>query len=97
MSQEAFLFDDTLKNNITLYQDGYSDDMIMKGVQDYGTLEAVIVGIKAGLDMFIFRNSDSETLGMIEKLCSIVEQDEDLKKRVLDSNKRIAKLKNKLV
>lgn len=72
-----------------------SDDMIMKGVSEYGSLEAVIMGIKAGLDMFIFRNSDNKTLNMIEELCKIVEQDDYLKSRVLESNRRIYNLKNK--
>ena len=59
-----------------------SDDMFMKGVQDYGSLEAVILGIKAGLDMFIFRESDKNTLEMIDELVKIVEKDEFLQKRV---------------
>ncbi len=71
-----------------------SDDMFMKGVQDYGSLEAVIKGIKAGLDMFIFRESDELTLEMIEKLCKIVESDAGLREKVIKSNERIAKLKD---
>ena len=74
-----------------------SDDMFMKGVQDYGSLEAVIMGIKAGLDMFIFRESDNETLNMIEELVKIVEKDEFLQKRVLESNKRIEILKKRFL
>ena len=72
-----------------------SDDMIMQGVQKYGSLESVIMGIKAGLDMFIFRNSDAKTIAMIEELIEIVEADELLKRRVLESNQRIKKLKQK--
>ena len=71
-----------------------SDDMFMKGVQDYGNLEAVIMGLEAGLDMFIFRESDCDTLNMIEELVKIVEKDEVLQKRVFESNKRIQILKN---
>ena len=70
-----------------------SDDMFMQGVQDYGSLEAIIMGLKAGLDMFIFRNSDAKTLNTIEELCEIVEKDTDLQKRVIESNKRISRLK----
>ena len=72
-----------------------SDDMVMKGVQDFGSLEAVIMGIKAGLDMFIFRNSDNETLNMIEKLCDMAEKNEELKNRIVESNRRIELLKKK--
>jgi beta-N-acetylhexosaminidase len=70
-----------------------SDDMFMKGVQDYGSLEACIMGVKAGLDMFIFRESDNATLEMIDNLVKIIENNEELKLRVLESNKRIEKLK----
>lgn len=72
-----------------------SDDMVMKGVQAYCKLEAVIRGIKAGLDMFIFRDSDEDTLAMIDKLCNVVESDGELKQRVLESNERISCLKQK--
>lgn len=81
----------------TLKYDGVaiSDDMVMKGVSDYGMLESVIMGINAGLDMFIFRNSEEETLKMIGELCKIVEKDDCLKRKVVESNKRIDSLKNR--
>ena len=69
--------------------------MFMKGVQQYGSLEACIMGIKAGLDMFIFRESDMETLKMIDELVDVVEQDEILKQRILESNRRIEVLKKR--
>ena len=72
-----------------------SDDMFMKGVQDYGALEAVIMGIRAGLDMFIYRESDNQILAMIDELCKIVEKDEELQRAVLKSNERISKLKKR--
>jgi beta-N-acetylhexosaminidase len=72
-----------------------SDDMFMKGVQAYGNLEAVIMGINAGLDMFIFRESDTNTLEMIENLIKIIEKDSNLKEKVEKSYKRIIDLKQK--
>lgn len=72
-----------------------SDDMVMKGVQAYGSLEAVIRGIKAGLDMFIFRNSDEKTLCMIKDLVKLIEKDEELKLKVIQANERILALKKK--
>lgn len=71
-----------------------SDDMVMKGVSKYGSLDAVIMGIDAGLDMFIFRSSDNATLNMIEFLCKIVSTDKTLQEKVIKSNERISKLKN---
>ena len=70
-----------------------SDDMVMKDVQAYGSLEACIMGINAGLDMFIFRNSDKETIKMIDELVKVVEKDNDLQHKVLKSYERIMKLK----
>lgn len=84
-----------LRNNLNYNGVLISDDMVMKGVQDYGNLEAVIMGIKAGLDMFIFRDSDEKTLNMINELVNFVEKDEVLQKRVIESNKRIESLKQK--
>lgn len=72
-----------------------SDDMVMKGVQDYGSLEAVLLGIDAGLDMFIFRNSDNKTIELINKLAKTAEKDINLKNKIITSNKRISLLKNK--
>ena len=72
-----------------------SDDMVMKGVQAFGSLEACIMAINAGVDMFIFRDSDFETLDMIEKLVKIVENDKILQDKVLKSNKRIMDLKKR--
>ena len=72
-----------------------SDDMVMKGVQGFGTPEAVIMGIEAGLDMFIFRDCDDKTIEAIEKVISIVEKDDKLIQKVKESNKRISKLKHK--
>ena len=72
-----------------------SDDMVMKGVQKYGNLEAVLMGINAGLDMFIYRESDSGTINMIDELVRIAEKDNVLRQKIIDSNKRIELLKQK--
>lgn len=83
-----------LRENLSYEGVIISDDMFMQGVQAYGSLEAVIMGINAGLDMFIFRESDEQTLAMIKELCKIVESDAGLRKKVIKSNERIAKLKD---
>lgn len=79
----------------TLKYDGIiiSDDMVMKGVQAYGSTEAVIMGINAGLDMFIFRDGDKKTIDIINNVVKIVEKDNRLKEKVKKSNERIKKLK----
>ena len=70
-----------------------SDDMIMKGVQAYGGLDACIKGINAGIDMFIFRNSDLDTLNIINELCEVVKNDSSLQKKVMNTYGRIMNLK----
>ena len=74
-----------------------SDDMVMKGVQGYGRAEAVIMGIEAGLDMFIFRDCDEQTIETIETVIKIVEKDKRLAEKVRESNKRIDTLKQKFL
>jgi len=70
-----------------------SDDMIMKGVSQFGVLDACEMGIRAGLNMFIYRNSDIETINMIESLAKKVEKDLVLAKNVEISFDKIMKLK----
>ena len=86
-----------LRNNIGYNGVVITDDMVMKGVQDFGAVEACIMAIEAGVDMFIYRNADKETIEIIEEVIKRVENSESLKKRVLASNKRIVELKSKFL
>lgn len=70
-----------------------SDDMVMKGVQDFGSLEACKMAILAGVDMFIFRDADKEAISTIEALIKEAETDEGLRIRIIEANKRIERLK----
>ena len=70
-----------------------SDDMVMKGVQKYGSIEAVLMGIDAGLDMFIFREADKQTFDTIQNVVNIASSDVELQKRIIESNSRINNLK----
>lgn len=92
LSQNAINY---LRNNLGYNGVIISDDMVMKGVQDYGSLEAVIMGINAGLDMFIFRNSDIKTLELIEHLIKVAEKDNILKQKIQTSYNRIIALKQR--
>ena len=84
-----------LRNKLNYQGVVITDDMVMKGVQDFGSLEACIMAIKAGVDMFIFRNSDDETLDLIEKLIEEVKKDSELQEKVKKSFERIMDLKRK--
>ncbi len=71
-----------------------SDDMIMKGVAAFGDVEACEMGIRAGLNMFIYRNSTPETINIIETLAKKAETDEELRQNIEKSYERIICLKN---
>ena len=86
-----------LRNNIGYNVVVITDDMVMKGVQDFGAVEACIMAIEAGVDMFIYRNADKETIEIIEEVIKRVEKSESLKKQIIASNKRIVELKSKFL
>ena len=70
-----------------------SDDMIMKGVSKFGEVEACEMGIRAGLNMFIYRNSTPETINIIETLAEKAEKDDELRENIEKSYEKIIKLK----
>lgn len=71
-----------------------SDDMVMKGVSAFGEVEACIMGIKAGLNMFIYRNSDDKTIDIIEQVYQKALSDRELSQKINYSFEKIMKLKN---
>lgn len=81
----------------TLKFDGViiSDDMVMKGVAGFGEVEACEMGIKAGLNMFIYRNSNDRTIDIIEQIYQKAKTDELLKNNIKNSYEKIMKLKEK--
>lgn len=70
-----------------------SDDMVMKGVSKFGEEQACIMAIKAGVNMFIYRNSNEATINIIEKIYQKAIIDEELKKNIEISYEKIIKLK----
>lgn len=82
-----------LRNNLGFDGVIISDDMIMKGVAKFKAAEAVEMGIRAGLNMFIYRNSTSEIIEMIEAVYKKAENDKELAENINKSFERIIKLK----
>lgn len=72
-----------------------SDDMVMKGVASFGEAEACIMGIKAGLNMFIYRNCFANTIEVIETVYKKALQDKQLKLLIEQSYDKIMNLKQK--
>ena len=84
---------DYLRNKLGYKGIIISDDMVMKGVSAFGKVEACEMGIRAGLDMFIYRNSDKETVNIIETLAQKAQNDIELKNNIEKSYELIIKLK----
>lgn len=86
---------DYLRNNLKFNGVIISDDMIMKGVSAFEEEAAALMGINAGINMFIFRNSDTKTLNIIEKIFQKAIIDSELQKKIEYSYNKIIELKSK--
>lgn len=84
-----------LRNRLNFEGITISDDMVMKGVSAFGEVEAYVMGIKAGLNMFICRYCDKKTIEIIEQVYKIAQNDEDLRNNIELSYKKIISLKEK--
>ena len=75
-----------------------SDDMYMKAIADnYGFEKACELGIRAGLNMFIYRDASDEVINMIENIYQKALNDNELKEKIEYSCEKILKLKEKFL
>ena len=72
-----------------------TDDMVMGGALVQDGLKASVNAIKSGVNILLYRNSDDETIQIIEKLAKLAETDEILLKNINISYKKIIDFKNK--
>lgn len=81
-------------NGITI-----SDDMVMKGVAMQGNTPSEVCekGIRAGLNMFIYRNSLPETIEIIETIAQKATVDKELKQNIEKSFELISSLKQSML
>jgi beta-N-acetylhexosaminidase len=86
-----------LRNNLGFNGVIISDDMVMKGVSDFGEVEACVMGIKAGLNMFIYRNSNRKTIQVIEDILKIAQNDYELQEKIDFSYNKIIELKKRFL
>jgi beta-N-acetylhexosaminidase len=84
-----------LRNNLNFDGVVISDDMVMKGVANFGEVEACEMGIRAGINLFIYRFSDDKTINIIEKIYQKASEDEILQKHIDFSYEKIMNLKKK--
>lgn len=71
-----------------------SDDMVMGGIKKFTPFEACKKAINAGVNMFIYRNSDDATLELIQQLVAAVEHGEIDIKLIDESINYIQSVKN---
>lgn len=72
-----------------------SDDMFMKGVAAYGMKQSCLMGIKAGINLFIYRDASEETISLIDDIIALAQKDNELREQIEHSYDEIIKLKNK--
>lgn len=84
---------DYLRNKLGFKGVIVSDDMIMKGVAKFGGVQACEMGIRAGLNMFIYRNSTPEIINIIDTIAQKAENDTELRENIEKSYELIIKLK----
>ena len=70
-----------------------SDDMVMKGATGVEPVQACEKGIRAGLNMFIYRNSVPETIEIIETIAQKAHKDTELRKNIEYSYEKITNIK----
>ena len=72
-----------------------SDDMVMAGAAGFEPVQACKMGIRAGLNMFIYRNSTPETIEIIETIAQKALHDEELRQNIEYSYEKINDLKKR--
>ena len=82
-----------LRHNLNFKGVIISDDMIMKGVSEFGEVQACLMAINAGVNMFIYRNSNDTTINIIEKIYRQAIIDDELKNKIESSYQKIIELK----
>ena len=87
---------DYLRKNLNYDGILISDDMYMKAITDnYGFEKACLMGINAGLNLFIYRDANDEIIDMIENIYKKALTDKNLQEKIENSYEKIIKLKKK--
>lgn len=87
---------DYLRNKLNYNGVLISDDMYMKAITDnYGFEKACLMGIEAGLNLFIYRDASDEVIEMIDNIYQKALKDINLQEKIETSCEKIIKLKEK--
>lgn len=83
-----------LRNNLNYEGIVITDDMVMGGVLNIDALKACTMAIKAGVNILLYRNSNDETIAIIERLAKLAQTDEELHKNIELSYEKIIDFKS---
>ena len=72
-----------------------SDDMVMGAVADKDIKTVYIQALKAGINVFIYRNSDEKLLQILKSIAENAKKDEELLSKIEKSFKKVIELKRK--
>ena len=81
-----------LKNELNFKGIIFSDDMVMGGIsRNYGLKESIILALKAGIDMLIFKNITDELIRVIIDISQT--NDKELQNSIIKAYEKILKFK----
>lgn len=83
-----------LRDNLEFHGVTISDDMFMRGLGKYSMTDACLMGIEAGLNLFIYRDCSDETLNVIENVIKTAEKNSYLRSKIDESYEKIIQLKS---
>lgn len=86
-----------LRNNLNYNGLIITDDMIMGGVLGLDGVQACIKAIKAGVNILLYRDSNDETIRIIENIAEIATTDKELSDKIEESYNKIAEFKTKML
>lgn len=84
-----------LKNNLNFKGLIISDDMEMGGIKNLSPIDAVISGLKAGVNCFIFRCCNKNIVNLLIELETASQKDKQLLSAIEESYSKIMDLKNR--
>ena len=92
------IIDGLLRNDLRYRGVVFGDDMEMKAITDhYGADEALLLSVRAGVDMLLYCHELSKAVHAFEVLYVAAERDSALRARVQASYRRIKKLKHRFL
>lgn len=74
-----------------------SDDMLMGALKQYDPTDAVLMGLEAGLDMFVYRLCDDKILEIIHNVYNECKHSNFMRKKIENSAEKIYRIKESML